>query len=55
MLLFALPFAAPVLAVSLEYRGLDPGFLIPDAIEGFTVEMVSLAGLAVLALHKRRF
>jgi len=55
MLLFVLPFAAPVIAASLHYRGIELGFLVPDPIEGFAVEMVSLAGLAVLALHKRRF
>jgi len=54
MVLFALPFAAPAIAISLQHRGLDPGFMIPDSLEGFAVEMVSLAGLSILALHRRR-
>jgi hypothetical protein len=28
--------------------------MIPDSLEGFAVEMVSLAGLSLLALHQRR-
>jgi len=55
MLLFALPFAVPVIEASLQHRGLALGLMIPDAIEGFTADMVSLAGLSILALHRRRF
>ncbi len=55
MLLFALPFALPVLEVSLAEYGLDFGFLIPDAIEGMSAQLVSLGGLLALSLHKRRF
>ena len=55
MFLFAIPFAVPVVEASLLHRGFDLGLMIPDAIEGFTAQMVSLAGLMVLALHERRF
>lgn len=54
MILFALPFAMPVIETSLQQRGLDPGLMIPAPLEGFAVEMVSIAGLSVLALHRRR-
>ena len=54
MLLFALPFATPVIGAALEQRGIVLGLMLPDSIEGFTVEMVSLAGLSMLALHRRR-
>ena len=55
MVLFVLPFAMPVIEASLDHQGIDLGFMIPSVIEGFTVQMVSVAGLSVLALHKRRF
>jgi hypothetical protein len=55
MLLFALPFALPVFEVSLADYGIDFGFLIPDAIEGMSAQLVSLGGLLALSLHKRRF
>jgi hypothetical protein len=55
MLLFAMPFALRVLEVPLVQRGLDLGWLIPDVIEGYTAQLVSLGGLLVLSLHQRRF
>ena len=55
MLLFAFPFAVPVIEASLQHRGFDLGLMIPDQIEGFTAEMISIAGLSILALHRRRF
>jgi hypothetical protein len=54
MLLFTLPFAGPVIGYVLEERGIHAGLMLPDAIQGFTIEMVSVAGLAMLALHRRR-
>jgi hypothetical protein len=55
MLLFALPFAMPVIETSLQHRGIDLGLMLPAPIEGLAVEMVSIAGLSILALHRRRF
>jgi hypothetical protein len=55
MVLFAFPFALPLIETSLQHRGIDPGFMIPDSIEGFAAELVSVAGLSILALHRRRF
>jgi hypothetical protein len=55
MILFALPFAMPVIEASLQHRGIDLGLMLPAPIEGLAVEMVSIAGLSVLALHRRRF
>jgi hypothetical protein len=55
MLLFALPFAMPALESSLRQYGVDLRFMIPYAIEGLAVQMVSIAGLSFLALHRRRF
>jgi hypothetical protein len=55
MVLFALPFALPVLEVPLVQGGLDLGWLIPDVIEGYSAQLVSVGGLLVLSLHQRRF
>ena len=55
MLLFAMPFALRVLEVPLVQRGLDLSWLIPDVIEGYSAQLVSLGGLLVLSLHQRRF
>ena len=55
MVLFALPFALHVIEVPLVQRGLDLDFLIPDAIEGYGAQLVSMGGLLVLSLHQRRF
>jgi hypothetical protein len=55
MILFALPFAMPVIETSLQHRGIDLGLMLPAPIEGLAVEMVSIAGLSILALHRRRF
>lgn len=55
MVLFALPFAMPVVELILEDYGLHLGIMVPQMLAGFTVEMVSVAGLAILALHKRQF
>jgi len=54
MVLFALPFALPVIEVPLVQRGLDLGWLIPDLIAGSTAQLVSVGGLLVLSLHQRR-
>ncbi|MEN8160478.1 MAG: hypothetical protein ABFS41_10445 [Myxococcota bacterium] len=55
MLLFALPFATPVIELTLQEYGFQLGMMVPQMLAGFTVEMVSIAGLAILALHKRQF
>ena len=55
MVLFALPFVLRVVEVPLVQNGLDLGFLIPDVIEGFGAQLVSVGGLLVLSLHQRRF
>lgn len=55
MLLFALPFVLPAIDVTLQDYGLHLGLMIPQALAGFTVEMISIGGLAVLALHRRQF
>jgi hypothetical protein len=55
MLLFALPFALPVIEVPLVQQGLDLSWLIPDVIEGYSAQLVSVGGLLVLSLHQRRF
>lgn len=55
MLLFALPFATPVIELTLQEYGFRLGMMVPQMLAGFTVEMVSIAGLAILALHKRQF
>ena len=54
MLLFALPFATPVIDITAQEYGFHFGMMVPQALAGFTVEMVSVAGLAILALHKRQ-
>jgi hypothetical protein len=54
MLLFALPFAMPVIELTLEEYGFHLGMMVPQMLAGFTVEMVSIAGLAILALHRRQ-
>jgi hypothetical protein len=55
MVLFVLPFAMPVLATVLRPYGLDLNVMMPYAIQGLALHMVSIAGLSVLALHRRRF
>ena len=55
MLLFALPFALKVIEVPLVQNGLDLNWLIPDVIEGYSAQLVSVGGLLVLSLHQRRF
>lgn len=55
MLLFALPFVLHVLEVPLLQVGLDLRWLIPNVIEGYSAQLVSLDGLLVLSLHQRRF
>ena len=55
MVLFALPFALKVIEVPLLQQGFDLSFLIPDAIEGYSAQLVSVGGLLVLSLHQRRF
>jgi len=55
MVLFALPFLLQVFEVPLVQRGLDLNWLIPDVIEGFGGQLVSVGGLLVLSLHQRRF
>jgi len=55
MLLFALPFAVPVLDLTAQDYGFHLGMMVPQALAGFTVEMISVAGLAILVLHKRQF
>jgi hypothetical protein len=55
MLLFVMPFALRVLEVPLVQRGLDLSWLIPDVIEGYSAQLVSVGGLLVLSLHQRRF
>jgi hypothetical protein len=55
MVLFVLPFALPIIEVPLVHRGIDPSWLVPDAVEGFGAQLVSVGGLLVLSLHQRRF
>ncbi len=55
MALFALPFVMPVIELTLEEYGFHLGFMVPQMLAGFTVEMVSIAGLAILVLHRRQF
>ena len=55
MLLFVMPFALRVLELPLVQRGLDLSWLIPDVIEGYSAQLVSVGGLLVLSLHQRRF
>ena len=55
MVLFALPFALQVFEVPLAQRGFDLNWLIPDVIEGYSSQLVSVGGLLVLSLHQRRF
>jgi hypothetical protein len=45
----------PVLATVLRPYGLDLNVMMPYAIQGLALHMVSIAGLSVLALHRRRF
>jgi hypothetical protein len=54
MVLFALPFAMPVIESSLRHYGLDLRVMLPWAIQGLALHMVSIAGLSMLALHRRR-
>jgi hypothetical protein len=54
MVLFALPFAMPVIETSLRPYGFDLRVMIPYAVEGLALQLVSLAGLSMLALHRRR-
>ena len=55
MVLFALPFALKVFELPALEHGFDLNWLIPDAIEGYSSQLVSVGGLLVLSLHKRRF
>jgi hypothetical protein len=55
MALFALPFVMPVIELTLEEYGFHLGLMVPQVLAGFTVEMISIAGLAILALHRRQF
>ncbi len=54
MVLFALPFVLPVIAVPLIQRGLDVSFFMPDAVRGYGTHIVSMGGLLVLSLYQRR-
>ena len=54
MVLFVLPFAMPVIESSLRHYGLDLRVMLPWAIQGLALHMVSIAGLSMLALHRRR-
>ena len=55
MILFALPFALPVFEAPLVQHGIDASWLIPEAIRGYSTQLVSMGGLLVLSLHQRRF
>ena len=55
MILFALPFAMKLLEVPLVQNGFDLNWLIPDVLEGYSAQLVSVGGLLVLSLHQRRF
>jgi hypothetical protein len=55
MALFALPFVMPVIELTLEEYGIHVGLMVPAVLAGFTVQMVSVGGLAILALHRRQF
>lgn len=55
MALFALPFITPLIGLTLEEYGFHLGLMVPQMLAGFTVEMISIGGLAILALHRRQF
>jgi hypothetical protein len=55
MVLFALPFITPVIELTLEEYGFHAGLMVPQVLAGFTVQMMSVGGLAILALHRRQF
>ena len=55
MALFALPFVTPVIGLTLEEYGFHLGLMVQQVLAGFTVEMISVGGLAILALHRRQF
>jgi hypothetical protein len=55
MALFALPFVMPVIELTLEEYGFHLGLMVPQVLAGFTVQMISIGGLAILALHRRQF